>query len=112
MNEQIQVPKIIDQQSEKKDIQINLKNKTRVARKNPTVRKKSIPNINPQQQQQNIPANQKQRKTLPPKNTFIYRNIDDSWLNKYFIYRHESLNRYLTLTDFKNNLDNLPKIIK
>ena len=110
MNEQIQVPKIIDLQSEKKDIQINLKNKTRITRKNPTVRKKSIPNNIPQQPQ-NRPINQKQKKTLPLKNpnVFIYRDIGIAWLNKYFIYRHESLKRYLTLIDFKNNLDLLPK---
>ena len=111
MNEQFQEPKDLEQQSEKKDIQINLKNKNRITRKNPTLRKKSIPNIIPQQQQ-NMQANQQKKKTLPPKNQkqFIYKNIDDSWLNKYFIYRHGSLNKYLTLNDFKNYLENLPKI--
>ena len=35
----------------------------------------------------------------------INRNI--SWLNKYFIYRHESLNKYITIKEFKSTLDKL-----
>ena len=59
MNNQLQMPKILDPSTEKKDIQINLKNKMRNTKKNPTtIRKKSIPNINPQQHQ-NIQPNLK-----------------------------------------------------
>ena len=34
-------------------------------------------------------------------------NNNNSWLNKYFIYRHESLNRYLINKDFRASLDRL-----
>ena len=38
---------------------------------------------------------------------FNTNNNNNFWLNKYFIYRHESLNRYLTNKDFKASLDRL-----
>ena len=126
MNNQIQVQKIVDPQSEKKNLQNNQKSKTTITRKNPIVKKKSVPNNN-FQPQQNLPIIKKQRKTLQKptliiskkpntsnnqnqkQNQFVYNNIDVSWLNKYFIYRHESLNKYLTSIDFKKTLENLPK---
>ena len=135
MNNQLQMPKILDPSTEKKDIQINLKNKMRNTKKNQTtIRKKSIPNIN-SQQHQNIPPNLKPRKTLQKPtliiskkpntssknqnpnqnyqisnpNPNLFKKIDDTWLNKYFIYRHESLNKYLFSPDFKRTLDNLPR---
>ena len=126
MNNQIQVQTIIEPQSEKKTTPINQNNRTSITRKNPIVRKKSIPNNIPPQHP-NLPIIKKPRKTLPkptliiskkpntsnninPKqNPLIYKNLDNSWLNKYFIYRHESLNKYLTSIEFKKTLENLPK---
>ena len=123
----------IPEATQKKNIQINLKNRPHLVKKHPTtIIKKSNPNINPQLQQQIIQTNQNQnqnqnQRRIPQKpkttiskkssttskmqnyqNTRINIKIDESWLNKFFIYRHESLNKYLILPEFKRTLDNLP----
>ena len=123
----------IPEATQKKNIQINLKNRAHLVKKHPTtIIKKSNPNINPQLQQQIIQTNQNQnqnqnQRRIPQKpkttiskkssttskmqnyqNTRINIKIDESWLNKFFIYRHESLNKYLILPEFKRTLDNLP----
>ena len=36
-------------------------------------------------------------------------NKNNMWLNKYFIYRHDSLNRYITIKEFKASLEKLPE---
>ena len=119
MNPQIQ--NILIPNSEKKDIQVNLQN-TRIRRKIPSKRKspikeKNLNNQNNDHPIQNQPV-KKERKLAqkPPiiiqKKSFtstkfptLNTKIDISYLNKFFIYRHESLNKYLNTVEFKNTLD-------
>lgn len=73
---------------------------------------------NPQNTQTDIkspqpPLNQRvmrpRQKTLPLKsNQQAQENQSNPpWLNKYFIYRHESLNKYLFVNEYHNTLDKL-----
>ena len=112
---------------DKKEIQINLKNKTHITKKKNTFKKTQVNNNvnNNIEQQQGIQRLPKRGLTNPAllgkKPQYAERNnersrpinnnirIDYSWLNKYFIYRHESLNRYLNLNDFKMTIDKLPE---
>ena len=102
-------------------------NQTNIKNINPTI----ISNINPTNIQNNNPINNKNpqqqtqiqpikrmRKTAQKPTNIIRRNSksDFNWLNKYFIYRHESLNKYLNNNDFKltleNSKDNYEKLIR
>ena len=122
--------KISESISDKKDIKINSRKPPNINRKNPAIRKKTNPEIKnpinpikvePQQQQQ-----QQQLQQIPPikrkspekpivgaSNKPInnkrgqYTN-NTRWLSKYFIYRHESLNRYLNSMEYKNTLEKYP----
>ena len=119
MNPQIQ--NLLIPNSEKKDIQVNLKD-SRIRRKNPSKRKNPIKeknSNNPVDQQTQIQQPVKRERKLPQKTPIIIQKksftsgkfpsscikIEFSWLNKYFIYRHESLNNYLNKEEFKSTLD-------
>ena len=123
--------KISESIPDKKDIKNNIRTKSRINKKNPSIRKKSFKEPKksnnpqpPQPIQQVLPIQQVQpikgTKKTPQKqilvaskksfNTQKPKNIkpDITFLNKYFIYRHQSLNKYLTSIEFKNTLDKLP----
>ena len=118
----VQFPKISEPISEKKDIQINVNGKPRMAKKNPTIRRKTVKentNIsNNTEQQTKITPIQKTRMSGPKPTLKVmqkpnpslknpYRRMDNSWLNKYFIYRHETLNKYLNQDEFRLTIDKL-----
>ena len=116
--------KISESISDKKDIKNNIRPKPRINKNNPSIRKKSFKETKPNNPQPPQPIQQvqpiKKTKKTPQKqilvtskksfNTQKPQNIkpDFIFLNKYFIYRHESLNKYLTSIEFKNTLDKLP----
>ena len=98
---------------------------TTITRKNPKQNLNEFRN-NKQNQQQNyniqkerVKNNSRAHGSLGPRNSVRLNNIQNqgyninnrnpknSWLNKYFIYRHDSLNNYLFKDEFKNTLDNL-----
>ena len=98
---------------------------TTITRKNPKQNLNEFRN-NKQNQQQNyniqkerVKNNSRAHGSLGPINSVRLNNIQNqgyninnrnpknSWLNKYFIYRHDSLNNYLFKDEFKNTLDNL-----
>ena len=62
-------------------------------------------------QQRNFIISQKSYTSNKLPNTIAnlnnYNNNNNSWLNKYFIYRHQSLNKYLINKDFRASLDRL-----
>ena len=129
-------------------INIQNNNPTNIQRNNPTNIQRNIPtniqNINPTNIQNNNPTNiqnnnqkniqnlnmtnnynpqqqtqiRRVRKTAQKPTNIIRRNTkpDLTWLNKYFIYRHESLNKYLNTNEFKMTLesskDNYEKLIR
>ena len=119
---QINNQKLLDPFSDKKEIQVNVKNKTRITKKKNTVKRPQINNNikNNIDQPQAIQRLPKRGMTNPAiigkkpeyfvKNQVINndKKIDFSWLNKYFIYRHESLNKYLFKEEFKQTFNNLP----
>ena len=119
---QINNQKLLDPFSDKKEIQVNVKNKTRITKKKNTVKRPQINNNikNNIDQPQAIQRLPKRGMTNPAiigkKPEYFVKNqvfnndkkIDFSWLNKYFIYRHESLNKYLFKEEFKQTFNNLP----
>ena len=97
----------------------------------PTVKQRTSQKANTQKYKK-IKSTQPQKKTLAenqlktPTNKQICQNIQSilpppiktissqnqikgslSWLNKFFIYRHESLNKYLFIKEFHSTLDKL-----
>ena len=77
----------------------------------------NINNYNYEKQTQIQPI-KRSRKTAQKPQNIIRRNSkpDLTWLNKYFIYRHESLNKYINTNEFKICLekakDNYEKLIR
>ena len=115
---QISIQNITLQGMEKKDNQTNPKD-TVIRRNNPSKKKIHPNNANIRNSNQNQPPQnqqiQKVRK-MPQKPTLIIQkksstnfnnqNIyNNLWLNKVFIYCHETLNNYLNKPDFKSTLD-------
>ena len=119
MNPQIQ--NLLIPNSEKKDIQVNLKDtcirrKNPSKRKNPIIKEKAHNNTDEQQVQIQPVKRERNLAQKPPiiiqKKSFtsakfptLNVKLDISWLNKFFIYRHESLNKYLNSEEFKSTLD-------
>ena len=115
---QISIQNITLQGMEKKDNQTNPKD-TVIRRNNPSKKKIHPNNANIRNSNLNQPPQnqqiQKVRK-MPQKQTLIIQkksstnfnnqNIyNNLWLNKVFIYCHETLNNYLNKPDFKSTLD-------
>jgi len=115
-------------------IQINLqiknepknsnKSLTTITKKNNQTRKKTLNDLknnkpldnNPQPKgriktNSQAPNQIRTRKSIPVTQYSINNNVNsniklnNSWLNKYFIYRHDSLNNYLFKDEFRNTLD-------
>ena len=91
---------------------IKNKTKTTITKKNPQIKKKSLKNVSQNKQPpknpvlNNINLNRPQitNKNIYKTDIKLNQNL---WLNKYFIYRHESLNNYLFNENFKKTLDHL-----
>lgn len=89
----------------------NIKSTT-ITKRNSTIKKKSLKNVSQNKQHQsNNPINKNILQKPPqmmPRNSYkpeARLTQLNSWLNKYFIYRHESLNNYLFKEEFKKTLD-------
>ena len=119
--------KISESISDKKEPQINYRKGPNINRKKPSIRKKTNPEIKipikvePQQQQQQqqlqqIPPIKRKSPEKPivgtsnkPINNKRGQYVNNTkWLNKYFIYRHESLTRYLNSIEYKMTLEKYP----
>ena len=120
----IQGPNKPDIESNPKDTTIRKKNlsKKKVPIKSINIKKSNLeqPQPQPQQQIQQIQQIKRERKTvqkptliIQKKTSFPSRNtpndnrniIKNLWLNKLFIYCHESLNNYLNKNEFRSTLD-------
>ena len=124
---QIQIQNIRIQGPDKMDFQAN-PNVTTIRKKNPLKKKiplksKNIKKSNLEQPQPQLPQQIQQKigeKKVVPKPTLMDKkrtslrasnnpyqkeSYNNSWLNKVFIYCHESLNNYLNKSEFKSTLD-------
>ena len=125
MNNNIQRYNIQLQLQYKKEPQNNNKVRTTITKKNPQNKKKTLREYKSSQPLDQI-HQQKDRSKINPQlsrpigplnsissNKIIKRTISRSiklnnlWLNKYFIYRHQSLDKYLSNDDYENTLDKM-----
>ena len=103
----------------------NTKSRTTITKKNNQARKKTLKDLKSNKPLDHIYPQPKERiktnsqiptqiepRNSGPINVYARNNstnsnikLNNSWLNKYFIYRHESLNNYLFKEEFRNTLD-------
>ena len=109
----------------KNNININ-KIRTTISKKNPQTKKRTLKDLKSNKpldqlypQNNRIKSNSQINNQFGPRNSVptnkrlignrisILEKLNNAWLSKYFIYRHESLNNYLFKIDFKKTLDYL-----
>ena len=125
INSQVQQNPSIKNEQKNNNSNIN-KVRTSITKKNPQTKKRTLKDLKSNkplelifQQNNRIKSNSQINNQIGPRNSVptnkklignkisILSKLNNTWLNKYFIYRHESLNNYLFKPDFKKTLDYL-----